>query len=68
MRLTNSDLCRVDDSVLFKSNASSTAAPALGHVKEIVAPLGPATINTEQPMCIVVLLQHMNIGMHVEPY
>ena len=40
MRLTNSDLCRVDDSVLFKFNASSTAAPALGRVKEIVAPLG----------------------------
>ena len=68
MRLTNSDLCRVDDSVLFKSNASSTAAPALGRVKEIVAPLGPATINTEQPTRILVLLQHMNIGMHVKPY
>ena len=68
MRLTNGDLCRVDDSVLFKSNASSTAAPALGRVKEIVAPLGPATINTEQPTRILVLLQHMNIGMHIKPY
>ena len=68
MQLTNCDLCHVDDSVLFKSNASSTAAPALGRVKEIVAPLGPATINTEQPTRILVLLQHMNIGMHIKPY
>ena len=68
MRLTNGDLCRVDDWVIFKSNASSTAALALGRIKEIVAPLGPATTNTEQPTHIIVLLQCMDIGMCVEPY
>ena len=68
MRLTNGDLCRGDDWVLFKSDASGGAVPALGRIKEIVAFLDPTTANTAQPTHTVVLLQRMDIGMCVEPY
>ena len=62
MRLTNGDLCHVDDWVLFKSDASGAAVPALGHIKEIIAFLNPATANTVQLTHTFVLLQHMDIG------
>jgi hypothetical protein len=66
--LTNGDLCRVDDWVLFKSDASGGAVPALGRVREIVIPPGLATSSMEQSTHTVILLQHMDIGVCVEPY
>ena len=68
VRLANSDLCHLDDWVLFKFDASSTTVPALGHLKEIIVFPGPTTTSTEQPTRTVVLLRHMDIGMCVEPY
>lgn len=60
MKLRNGDTCRIHDWVLFKLDASSEAVPALGRICEIVILPGP--VRT------VVLLQHMDIGMHIEPY
>ena len=67
--LINDDTCRINDWVLFKSNAS--AVPGLGRVKEIVVLTDPAATTgpgTEQLTRTIVLLQHMDIGTCVEPY
>jgi hypothetical protein len=66
--LINGDLCCISEWVLFKSNASGAVAPELGCVKEIIILTCPATVSTEQLTLMVVLLQHVDIGMFVEPY
>jgi hypothetical protein len=66
--LMNNDTCRVNNWVLFKSDASSAVVPGLGRVKEIVVLTASATTGTEQLIRTVVLLQHMDIGACVEPY
>ncbi|KAF8259509.1 hypothetical protein EI94DRAFT_1707051 [Lactarius quietus] len=66
--LVNGDLCRLDSWVLFKSEESGARVPALGHIKEIVVHVVPATTATEQTTRTAVLLQHADIGAYIEPY
>ena len=68
--LINGDTCRIDDWVLFKSDASSVVTPELGRVKEIVilTDMCPAGTSTGQLTRMAALLQHMDIGACIEPY
>ena len=68
--LINGDTCRIDDWVLFKSDASGAVTPELGHVKEIVilTDMCPAGTSTGQLTRTAALLQHMDICVCIEPY
>ena len=53
VRLANSNLCHLDDWVLFKFDASSATVPALGHLKEIIVFPGPTTTSRSSPLILL---------------
>lgn len=69
MTLSNGDVCRIRDWVLFSPSVpvDNTEAPALGHVQEIIIPADLArTQQNSRPHAV--LLQRADIAESVEPY
>lgn len=67
MTLSNGDVCRIGDWILFSLSASNTEAPALGRIHEII--VDEARTGTQQyPRPDAILLQQADIAEWVEPY
>lgn len=67
MVLTNGDVCRVSDWVLFKFGLRDTSAPGLACVREITVPVGP-TPTPQYPRPGVILLQQADVTACDDPY